>query len=391
MEKKAKIFVCHHPAGLLLFENLSKIIRQCDPDAKIIFIKVNHPYFSNFNFESYKKYFDQIIEFDFVHYNENFIKEYFRIIKFIKKLKNAEKHVFNNFEKVDLFLQDSAWLPVNIILYNLSKSKKINNIFRIVELDIVTKNTKPSIFKSFLYNLYTIFFPCYPIKFIMSPEGKFANFQYKKRAPGKEIRVVSPINFDKTGEGNVLPFPIIQKGSSDEKKDMVLIMGDANIFKEFPEYFSSYEEFQQKTKNFLAAIEEKYKGYKICYKSHPADKAEFMLGIDPKKHIIFDNGTNAQTIFNDYYEKIKAVYTVFSTSAISSSYFGIPSYVFYQYFMNDAGKKRMDSIFLAENIASPFLFNAESIMDVGRIDDAKKSGLLNFEETKNLYKRILNI
>lgn len=389
--KKAKIFICHHPSQLLLFENFSKIIKKYDKGTEIILFKVNHPYFLVFDFESHKKYFDKIIEFDFIHYSENFVKEYYRIIKFIRKIKNIEKNILNNFEKVDVFLNHSAWLPINIMLYNLSLSKKINNIFRISEIDIIKKDVRINRFKSFLYNLYTIFFPRYSIEFIMSPEGKFANFQYVKDIPGKEIKIVSPVSFVKTNHKDILPFPTVAVDNSDKKKDMVLIMGDANIFKEFSEYFASHKEFLQKTASFLRAIEEKYKGYKICYKPHPADKSELMPGIDPKKYIIFDNSTNAQTIFNNYYGKIKAVYGVFSTSTVSSSYFGIPSYVFYQYFLNNAGKKRMNSIFLAKDIISPFLFNAKELKDIGKIDDIEELKLLDIEELRDLYKQILDI
>ena len=391
MEKRAKIFICHHPAGLLFFENLSRISKQINSEKKIILFKVNHAYFSKLDFKEHEKYFDQIIEFDFVHYNENFMKEYFKIIRFIKKLDRVKKEIFSCFSGADLFLEDSAWLPMNIMLYNLSKSKEIKSIFRFNGIDVIKKDIKTDRFKSFLCNLYAAFLPSYLIKFTVSPEGKFSNFRYRNAVPGKEIKIQSPANFKNSQVPGVLPFPVISAKGLRERKDMVFIMGDAKIFEEFSEYFFSYEDFLERGKNFFAAIEKKYPGHKICYKPHPADGAEIMAGIDPKKHIIFDNSAVAQTIFNNYYSKIKAVYSISSSSVIASSYFGIPSYVFYRYFMAEPGIRRMDTIFLAENIVSPFLLRAKDLSDSGIIDGAKGYQGVSQKELESLYKKELDL
>src|SRR3989339_658952 len=208
MEKRAKIFICHHPAGLLFFENLSRISKQINSEKKIILFKVNHAYFSKLDFKEHEKYFDQIIEFDFVHYNENFMKEYFKIIRFIKKLDRVKKEIFSCFSGADLFLEDSAWLPMNIMLYNLSKSKEIKSIFRFNGIDVIKKDIKTDRFKSFLCNLYAAFLPSYLIKFTVSPEGKFSNFRYRNAVPGKEIKIQSPANFKNSQVPGVLPFPV---------------------------------------------------------------------------------------------------------------------------------------------------------------------------------------
>ena len=89
VKDKAKLFICAHPDSLLLYKNLIKIIKKYDKSTKIILFKVNHPYFSEFNFEPYKKYFDEIIEFNFIHYERNFLKGLWRIAAFRKKLKKV--------------------------------------------------------------------------------------------------------------------------------------------------------------------------------------------------------------------------------------------------------------------------------------------------------------
>lgn len=387
--KQAKIFVCHHPSGLLLFNNFSRIIKNLSQDVEVILFKVNHPYFSDFDFESYKNRFDKVIEFDFVHYSENFIKSYQQILNFIKKLKETEKNILANYTGMELFMEDSAWLPVNLMLYSLSKNKKISSIFRFVGIDTIKENIKTDSMRTFLYNLYTIFLPCYPIKFTVSADRKFADFQYKEVVPGKKIKVASPVDFMQTQDKNTVPFPIISEENFSGKKDMVLIIGDANIFEEFPEYFSSYRDFLRKTEFFLKALEEKYKDCKIFYKPHPADKNKLMPCIDTKKHIIFDNKKTAQMIFNDYCNRIKAVYTIFSTSAISSSYFGIPSYVCYKYFFNELGKGRLDSVFCAKNIGSRFLLSISELDEIGKIDNLKRPEFFSIDEAANNYKKFL--
>jgi len=152
----AKIFICHHPDQLFLYKNLIRIIRKHDRNTKIMLLKLNHPYFLKFNFEPYKKYFDQIVEFDFIHYKKNFLVGFWEILIFQNKMRKITNDLFPYFKTIDLFLTDSAWLGVNILLYNLRKQKKIKNITRITLGSLECEQTKNRCYKNFfMYLIYS--------------------------------------------------------------------------------------------------------------------------------------------------------------------------------------------------------------------------------------------
>lgn len=315
-----------------MYKNLIRIIRKHDKDIKIILFRVNHPYFLRFNFEPYKEYFDKIIEFDFIHYKKNFLASYWEIFSFQNKLKKVLVWLSKDFKTIDLFLDRSAWLPMNVMLYNLAWQKNIKNITLFTLGQLEGPQTKKDNLKTFLCNLYSLPFKCYKVKAISSLSGKFQGFAYDDNIAGTVVKVVNPSlqisdSFNRKKE-NILPYPIIAKHLKNAKKDMIIIFGDNNILQCYSEYLPEYKTFIRKMTKFFKALENKYSHYKLYYKSHPTDKDRIMPGISSKKYNLFNNTIDAQTLIDTYQERIKAVYTFSSTSVIQSSFFAIPSYTF---------------------------------------------------------------
>jgi len=387
--KKAKLFICHHPGGLLLYKNFTRILRKYDKNSKIILFKVNHPYFLKFNFSPFRKYFDEIIEFDFIDYKKNFFLGYWEIFKFQKKFKRVTINLLRSFERIDLFLETSAWLPINILLYNLSKEKNIKNIIRLTgsESSSTRVQMKTDKLKTLLCALYSLPFKAYRIKLLTTPGRTSSDFVYRDNVPGTEVQLVSPIAYKK--KENTLPYPVILKNSLTVKKDMVIIFGDGNLYHSASEYLPDYQTYAQKLKTLFKAIENKYLDCKLYYKPHPGDRGQLMPGINPQRYKLFDNTTNAQTLLDIYHHKIKAVYTFSSSSITYSSFFGIPAYTFYRYLSNPAGIERLNSYFLSQN--NKFIFHLSKLKEIGKIDNINPSISFDFNNFIESYKKILKI
>lgn len=393
-QAKAKLFICHHPDQILLYKNLVQIIKKHDQKTMIILFKVNHPYFLKFNFAPYNQYFDKIIEFDFINYKKNFWRGYLEIFNFQKKLKKTMANLSANFGTIDLFITDSAWLPVNILLYNLARQKNIKNITKLAMAQLESPQTKKDIPKTFLCSLYSLPFKCYKIKVISNLTGKFQGFAYTDRVAGNIVRIISPflktLNNPNGGKENILPYPVITKHSKGTKKDMVIIFGDANIVQCYSEYLPGYETFVKKMTSFFEVLENKYSNYKLYYKPHPTDNDRIMPGINIQRYNLFDNTTNAEMIFDKYHQKIKAVYTFSSTSIMPASFFAIPSYTFYRYLFNPPGVELLDNIFNQDNIKSQFIFHLSNLSEIGKIDNLKCPDL-DSEKSGKLFRKILNV
>ncbi|MDD2731838.1 MAG: hypothetical protein PHI53_01430 [Candidatus Pacebacteria bacterium] len=394
--KKLKIFISHHPSNLLLYRNMSYMAKRLDKDTKAVLFKINHVYYKDFDLGPYLKHFDEILEFDFITYSKNIISSWYKIFKFLSRFRKAMKSFENSFDEIDLFLDNSAWLPLNIILYNLSRFKKVKNINRFSYIEPEDAETKVSRMKTFLCSLYSLPFNCYKVKVITSTKGTFSNFVYSENPIGRIIKIANPKGeflkkISSNKEEYFLPYPIFSKNirlRKKAKKDMVVVFGLGDIFSCYPEYMSEQKVFLEKMEKFFKALEKRYKRYKLYYKPHPQDeRGVFIAGIDIKKYRLFDNSASAQYLIDKYSDRIKAVYTFLSTSAVFSSFYSIPSYTFYRYIYNSDGVKRFDNMYDHENIKSDFLFHIFSIEEIGKIDNLKSAN--NFD--LKIYQKILNV
>ncbi len=315
---------------------------------------------------------------------------------FQRKLKKVISSFLANFETIDLFLHKSTWPTVNILLYNLSKQKNVKNIIKFILKEKAYSETKIDRIKTLFCNLHSLFLGCYKIKVTSTLAGEFTGFVYAERIPGVSFRIVSPVRevvniFDDKKE-NILPYPIISKNSPTSKRDMVIIFGDTSICQDFSEYLPSNKVFIEKLTAFFKSIEGKYSDCKLWYKPHPGDKNRVMSGINIKKYNLFDNTVNAQVILDTYNQKIKAVYSIISSSAILGSFFGIPSYTLYRYLFNSAGIEKFDNLFDQDNTKSKFLLHMPDLKEIGKIDNLESHDCyVDLENIDERYRKVLNV
>jgi len=373
---KAKVFICQHPGELVLLKNLAIITRQYSKESRIILLKVSHRYFQGFNLEPYRQFFDEILEFDFVNYEKNFFKGFRQIANFIGRIKKVSRDISADFEEIDLFLGDSAWLPANILLRRFSGNKNIKNITRFTFGGAENPQVKQDRLRTFLCNLYGFPFGVYKIKALSTKQGKFVDFAFAESVPGNTAKIVGPR--EKYAETD-FPYPVVSRIGARDKKDRVIIFGDESISRCYSEYLPDYETFLGKLAGFFKALEKKYERCKLYYKPHPGDGKRTMPGIDPEKYEIIVDNVSAQEIFDDQRNNIRAVYAFSSSSVAAGSFFGIPSYTFYRYVANQAGIEKFDAIF--GQAASKYLFHISNLKEIGKIDNLKRSN------PKNIYKQ----
>ncbi|MBI3335396.1 MAG: hypothetical protein HY001_02765 [Candidatus Portnoybacteria bacterium] len=393
--KKAYLFITHHPDQLSLYKSLATIIRAWSKNDPVVLIKVNHPYYKTFNFTPYRQYFDSVIEFPFV-YEKNILRGIRELALFKTQLEKIEAYLAP-FQSIDVFLSHSAWLPINILLYRISKWKHIDRIYRFLLLSpSFLSSQRYDARRTLFYKLYSLLgnlfsLKQYKVKALKSREGKeFVGFLYTQDIPGIAVRIVNPAQrpMPPMNKGEiVLPYPLVkERRPSLPKKDTLVVFGDAGILASYPEYVDDYREAVKKLTTFFRHFENYYADYKLYYKPHPMDKAgELIPGINPKKYRFFDNTVNAQLILDSYHERIGAVYTFSSTSAIWGSFFGIPSYTIYRYIYNEFGIARFNTLFAQEGVSSKLIFHISRLDQIGKKDKVKIP--LRYIDLKNMDRR----
>lgn len=365
-EKRAILFISHHPGDLLLYKNISILMRRLLPKASIILFKINHRYYHSFNMSPYVQSFDSIEEFPFITYQKNLLKGSREMRHFRKRLSEI-KSLLHQYHHIDVYMQDSAWLPVNMMLFFLNDMPSIKHILRWNFGMEEHKQVREDSVRTWYCRFYhALFGGAFPVRAVSTLEGKFVDFLYTERVPGEKLTIISPAREKKTLRENEIYFPLF-KGKQSPAKDMVIIFGDADIL-DFNEYVDDYEKAEKKLAVFFEYLQKMYHDCVIYYKSHPGDGASLMPGIKKESYRAFKEGLNTQSILDMYHSRIKAVYTVFSTSAMWSSFFGIPSYVAYRLIYNKAGVKRFDHVFMQESMTSSLLTLISRKEDIGKND-----------------------
>jgi len=227
---------------------------------------------------------------------------------------------------------------------------------------------------------------------ITTLKGKFQDFVYDSDVPGKLLKIVSPtvLAQDNLIE-DTLPYPVVLERSEDVKKDMVIVFGNAHLRQSYSEYLPSDKVFVEKLAAFFGAFKDKYSDCKLYYKPHPADQDGIMSGINMEKYNLIDNTVNAQTLFDMYQKRIKAVYTFSSASIVLGSFLGIPSYTFYRHICNPAGIEMFDNMYDQGNIKSEFLFHIADLNEIGKVDDLEVHNYIDFTKLEESYRKALNV
>jgi len=134
------------------------------------------------------------------------------------------------------------------------------------------------------------------------------------------------------------PFLLLNRKQSAER-DMVVIFGDTSVEEIYSQYIDNKDVYDKKFELFFERLKSFYKGCTLLYKPHLSDRGRVTSGIDLSEFTIYEEQKNAEMFLIENLERIKAVYSFFSNSSVSASLMRIPSYHFFEYFLNRQGVK----------------------------------------------------
>lgn len=394
--KSAKIFVSHYPFDLALYKTIAKMAKAQNPAVTIILFKVGHPYYASFDFSPYQRYFDSVVEFPFIAYQKNIIRGIRDIKKFKTILQNSLQNL-KEFDHIDVYIEHSAWLPVNVIFFALVKISLVAHIYRWTLGRYEIPGTRVDRVRTWFCLLYHLIIPAYPIKAMKRNNGRFVTFLYTIKPPGTLVRFINPHNTSEPSARKseiIIPYPLLVNPHKNKpSKEMVVIFGDSGIF-DLKEYIGDPQP-RKTLRSFFTALEKHYKGMGLYYKPHPGDITKdfpsLMAGISRERYQFLPARVNAQVLIEEYWPRIKAVYTFFSTSVAWSSFFGIPSYTLYRLIYNEQGIKRLDETFGQPDIASDLIFPISHSRDIGCIDGKKiPPRIINLKHIPPIYQSILS-
>lgn len=86
----------------------------------------------------------------------------------------------------------------------------------------------------------------------------------------------------------------------------------------------------------LDYIRREFKGYKLCYKPHPADKAE-QTALNLEGFNFLEDKINAELLLLQNHNQIRAVFSLGSASCLSAYSMGLNAHVFYKCFIDVCG------------------------------------------------------
>lgn len=390
---KIKLFICHHPDQIVLYKNLSRIIKSRAPETKIILWKVDHVYFKHFDFSKFDEYFDEKIEFKFIQYRKNFFRGWLEIFQYRRSIIKEVNRLSNNDQLIDVFLTASAWLPINIALFELNKNTLTRHITQFTFMSLEDSQSKTDRWRTLFCRLYGLFFHGFRVKAISTQRGIFENFVYQEPTPGKKVLITSPLLPASRAE-LTLPYPMIkdQPGPASSSKQ-IIIFGNAGAYHLFRNQIDDLAVARQKTTLFFQALRRHYPRSQIVYKPHPNDGTEIMPGVNGVADVFRANDQNAEMMLDQSWTNITAVYTFTSSAIVLSSFLGLPSYTFYRYILNPDGCRRFDTFFDQTNINRQLILHIADPAQIGAIDHKICSDLrfAALEPMPDVYSQILNL
>jgi len=163
-----------------------------------------------------------------------------------------------------------------------------------------------------------------------------------------------------------LPERILAGGNS--KKDLIVIYGDTTTYScGTYECDLSCENYTARLTTFFQSLTSHYTDCRLIYKPHPVDHGQVMAGLENLRLEVYHGDLTSPMHLEENISRIKACYSVASTSLLDSAQMLIPSYSLYRYlqfnseypktfFENDEAKR------------NPYLYNIEQTNELGKID-----------------------
>ncbi len=380
--RQALIFISYHPGPL---PQLDRIREACPGKWLSVLVICEHPYLNAEIIETYSKRFGHTIVLPLVKYEANIFRGLWNAFHFLRRLKNEMRLILKGVDRFYLISNFSAYLPVNIILSWLQKNPKCEKLISISEEDTFKRNY--SFVKSIFLFGYTVPLRLFPVGY-----DPVLKFMYLKDHRDVILRICSPY-----GTGSEIPkgnkkiyrfVEKIQSPSGRARKNLIIIYGDTTARTAFVSDLDE-REYENRLTCFYSALSEAYRGCKFIYKPHPSDNFKLMPGVKKSEVEIYRGGVTSQMHLDLLSPRIRACYSVSSTSLIYAAERGIPSYTLYRYleFKGEYPK----GFFENDKIRNlPFLYNMQDPKEIGAIDDltVEPSGVESQQTWHEVFQQI---
>lgn len=357
---KALIYILYHPGALV---NYNLIRNKEKNDLIHILLICDHPYTDKESIDVYLKGFTNIIHLPDIDYDNNIYRGLKKCAAFLKKARAELAVILKNVKSFNVISEFSAQLPVNTLLSELKNDPRFNKSISVSKEYVF--ELKPDILKSVKTVFYTLLLRLYPVYY-----HKTLACMYFKKIHDKNIQVVSLFGkdvpeakkYDTRSLYSIIRPPL---ETSAEEKNTVIFYSDMSVQEYGCEL--SPEAYKDKLGKFFKRLSAHYEGYNIVCKTHPLDGEKVMWGMEAIKYELYKGKLISQMHLDINARKVKACYSVASTSLWYPASLGIPSYTIYKY-LGFKGKYP-EEFFKADNIATtPFSYNISLLDEIGAID-----------------------
>ena len=370
-------FYCNHPYPLEIFHAISLNIRQYNQDIKQHIIFSKHVYFEKIDYADYLNVFDSVDFVPYITYNRNVFKDLKKWAEFKRNLKKCK--IENDSVAFTISYSD---LGTNIFCrYVKEKSKNTKLIhFTIYGNFLNVANARFNRIRTFFDSINVVLLKGYFLKTYVDSRNVLVDKIYFNDPHDKIFQLSSNAINNKY---ETIPYPVVKQNEiSLDNSKMVIFYGNLGFLDWYqqvdPEiYYASVNKYLKKMVDIY-----KDKGVKLYYKPHPVDGDVIPKELDLEHFEIFPEKLTAETIYSKYFYRIVATYTVTSLACITSTHFGIPSYVL----SDDCGipeeiKMRFKDQYQTAN--QDYFIEVSNVNDIASIDNKKTD--VNINEIRAIW------
>lgn len=291
----------------------------------------DHPYFSQCPYQQFLDCFDNIHLLPFCIYQRNPLKEFSNI----RSLRRALFDVLKNKNEEAVFLIGTVTkteLSVNLLLRIVRNRFRRVNVLAVGTYFRAVDRLKTNNWKSWLaHNVYFLL-GAYPLKILYKGQTLIER-QYYRESDLIDHHLVLSHRWSSHPEYTEIRYPEMKRLAGGKRGDerYVLFLGDTILPDVYPQI--QQDRFIQTTNNILKRLTELYQNEDVIlyYKGHP-NKGFKDIPFDLSGFQLYEEPHMAEMIYIMLRDRIRAVYSIVSTSSRTADVFGINTYVFFEMF-----------------------------------------------------------
>jgi predicted metallopeptidase len=335
---KSVYYLANHPTDVVLYSDFCRFLHRHLPEVSQTLIVATHPYFRRFDCSSFFEMFDKVINLPAAGYHVR-PKAFFSNIGYKRRVARLD---FNDDSLVVTHALTHTELTINLLLRRIQQT---TNGARVLTLDVspfyrtMPRPTRTNDWRARAgYAQAVALLGAYPM-FGQFRTGQLVHQVYEHEETIIDQHVVLSDHFESCPDYVTVKHPInpaipAENADVDERRigsasSYVFFFGNQRIFDFYPEV--SRDSLVNLTNTFLAKLTKLYAntGVRLLYKMHPFEMDQAIL-FDLSGFHRFDKPLSSEMIYSLYRERIRAVYSLGSTSATTASLYGIPSFTFFE-------------------------------------------------------------